>query len=130
MSPVQENPNGVPPPAPAPLATMKMYELSPAYSPMDQFDTYRNSLSPEDSPRSCSPAVLDTFEISLIDKIRSRIESKDKFYSLEFFPPRTKSGAINLITRLERMSMGHPLFVDITWHPAGKNFAQILRGFL
>ena len=54
-----------------------------------------------------------------LDKIQSRIESKDKFFSLEFFPPRTKSGAINLLSRLERMNGGHPLFVDITWHPAG-----------
>ena len=24
-----------------------------------------------------------------------------------------------LVSRLERMNGGHPLFIDITWHPAG-----------
>ena len=42
---------------------------------------------------------------------KSRCESKDKFFSLEFFPPRTKSGAVNLISRLDRMRAGNPLFI-------------------
>ncbi len=97
---------------------MKMYEPCPAYSPMD-FDTLTaESLTPEDS-RPSSPATFTTFDYTLSEKILSRIEAKDKFFSLEFFPPRTKSGAINLLSRLERMSIGNPLFVDITWHPAG-----------
>ena len=45
--------------------------------------------------------------------------SGDKFFSLEFFPPRTRPGAVNLLSRLERLRAGDPLFVDITWHPAG-----------
>ena len=56
---------------------------------------------------------------SLIGKIKAHIASNDKFFSLEFFPPRTKAGATNLVSRLERMRTGSPLFVDITWHPAG-----------
>ncbi|XP_078490239.1 methylenetetrahydrofolate reductase (NADPH) [Ciona intestinalis] len=56
---------------------------------------------------------------SLADKILSRVESKDPFFSLEFFPPRTEQGAANLIGRFDRMRAGGPLFVDITWHPAG-----------
>ena len=89
---------------------------SPAYCPMDQVD-----FTPSDTPEHsrCPSPCEDTFDTSLIDKIQSRIASKDKFFSLEFFPPRTKSGAINLMSRLERMSFGHPLFIDITWHPAG-----------
>ena len=74
--------------------------------------------------RSESPTLENcegetVLEKTLIEKIQSRIGSGDKFFSLEFFPPRTKSGAINLFSRLERMGMGNPLFVDITWHPAG-----------
>ena len=112
MSPVQtEN-----------LGIMRMDKPSPAYSPLD-FDMMNsalssNSNSPETS-RSASPNLFGTFETTLNDKIKSRIESRDKFFSLEFFPPRTRSGAINLMSRLERMSAGRPLFVDITWHPAG-----------
>jgi len=36
---------------------------------------------------------------NLKEKILSKIESGDHFYSLEFFPPRTKSGAVNLLAR-------------------------------
>ena len=88
------------------------------YNPMD---ISSNDTTPNSSrPSSPGPVFLNTcFETSLKDKINKRIESRDKFFSLEFFPPRTKSGAINLLARLERMGMGHPLFVDITWHPAG-----------
>lgn len=57
---------------------------------------------------------------SLSDKIKERIQNKESFFSLEFFPPRTPNGAVNLVARFERMSRGGPLFCDITWHPAGK----------
>ena len=36
---------------------------------------------------------------NLKEKILNRIESNDKFFSLEFFPPRTKGGAVNLLAR-------------------------------
>ena len=35
--------------------------------------------------------------VSLTQKIQKRIDSNDRWYSLEFFPPRTPSGAANLI---------------------------------
>ena len=66
------------------LGTMKMYEPSPAYSPMD-FDPNvgSTSITPENS-RAGSPSFdTDVFDSTLIDKINTRIESKDKFYSLE-----------------------------------------------
>lgn len=43
----------------------------------------------------------------------------EHFFSLEFFPPRTAAGAINLINRFDRMFSGGPLFCDVTWHSAG-----------
>ncbi|XP_078414112.1 methylenetetrahydrofolate reductase (NADPH) isoform X2 [Cetorhinus maximus] len=55
----------------------------------------------------------------LQEKMRRRIESGDKWFSLEFFPPRTASGAVNLISRFDHMAVGGPLFIDVTWHPAG-----------
>ncbi len=89
-------------------------EPSPAYAPMDNLDE-DDSNTPATS-RSSSPYVVN-FENSLAEKIDARVASKDKFFSLEFFPPRTKSGAYNLFLRLERMGMGGPLFIDVTWHP-------------
>jgi hypothetical protein len=35
--------------------------------------------------------------ISLTEKIQQRIANNDRWYSLEFFPPRTSSGAVNLL---------------------------------
>lgn len=42
--------------------------------------------------------------INLKERIHERIASKDIFFSLEFFPPRTANGAANLITRFEKVS--------------------------
>lgn len=69
------------------------------------------------TPRSISP--LHPSSVDLKTKVVSRIESGDRFFSLEFFPPRTPAGASNLIARFDRLSAGGPLFCDITWHPAG-----------
>lgn len=48
----------------------------------------------------CSTPVLDADRADrLREKMRKRIESGDRWFSLEFFPPRTASGAVNLISR-------------------------------
>ena len=57
---------------------------------------------------------------SLIDRITKKLEDKEPFFSLEFFPPRTPNGAVNLIAKIDRLCRGSPLFCDITWHPAGE----------
>ncbi|KAE8591852.1 hypothetical protein XENTR_v10018592 [Xenopus tropicalis] len=78
--------------------------------------------SAEDSKESsrCSTPVLDVERHErLKDKMRRRVEAGDRWFSLEFFPPRTASGAVNLISRFDRMGSGGPLFIDVTWHPAG-----------
>ncbi|KAG7234479.1 hypothetical protein INR49_004634 [Caranx melampygus] len=52
----------------------------------------------------CSTPVLDADRTDrLRDKMRRRMESGDRWFSLEF----------------DRMGSGGPLFIDITWHPAG-----------
>ncbi|KAL7827499.1 hypothetical protein SRHO_G00332170 [Serrasalmus rhombeus] len=85
-------------------------------------DSSGGSNSGESSKESsrCSTPVLDADRTDrLRDKMRRRIESGDRWFSLEFFPPRTAGGAVNLIARFDRMGSGGPLFIDITWHPAG-----------
>lgn len=69
--------------------------------------------------RPSSPSLWSPKYTRLIDRIHRRKVSGDKFFSLEFFPPRTANGAINLISRFERMNRGKPLFCDMTWHPSG-----------
>ncbi|KAK4299390.1 hypothetical protein Pmani_028322, partial [Petrolisthes manimaculis] len=73
---------------------------------------------PEDECHPYQPEYLTGYH-SLGEKIQGRVESRDKFFSLEFFPPRTKGGAVNLLARFDRMRQGNPLFCDVTWHPAG-----------
>ncbi|XP_032087921.1 methylenetetrahydrofolate reductase isoform X3 [Thamnophis elegans] len=81
-----------------------------------------SSSSGESSQNSsrCSTPILDMERHErLREKMRRRQESGDKWFSLEFFPPRTANGAVNLISRFDRMGAGGPLFIDVTWHPAG-----------
>ncbi|KAM9475824.1 methylenetetrahydrofolate reductase (NADPH) [Clarias gariepinus] len=75
--------------------------------------------SSKESSRCSTPVGEADRGHRLRDKMRRRIESGDRWFSLEFFPPRTAGGAVNLISRFDRMGSGGPLFIDITWHPAG-----------
>ena len=68
--------------------------------------------------RSHTPSVPSS-PLTLIEKIHQKIAANEKFFSLEFFPPRTPNGASNLIAKFDRISRGCPLFCDVTWHPAG-----------
>ena len=65
-------------------------------------DSSGGSNSGESSKESsrCSTPVLDADRTDrLRDKMRKRMESGDHWFSLEFFPPRTAGGAVNLIAR-------------------------------
>lgn len=68
--------------------------------------------------RSNTPSTPSS-PLTLIEKINQKIAANEKFFSLEFFPPRTPNGASNLIAKFDRICRGCPLFCDITWHPAG-----------
>lgn len=52
-----------------------------------------------DSSRSQSPLVTAYKFRPLCLKVQDRYESKDPFFSFEFFPPRTANGALNLLAR-------------------------------
>jgi methylenetetrahydrofolate reductase (NADPH) len=49
--------------------------------------------------QSCRPPSPMTEYRPLNERINKRIQSKDPWFSLEFFPPRTENGAVNLISR-------------------------------
>jgi methylenetetrahydrofolate reductase (NADPH) len=53
------------------------------------------------------------------DKIRQRQEEGRKFFSFEYFPPKTPTGVANLYERAERMASSEPLFCDVTWGAGG-----------
>ncbi|XP_020829402.1 methylenetetrahydrofolate reductase (NADPH) isoform X2 [Phascolarctos cinereus] len=73
----------------------------------------------KDSSRCPTPVLDAERHERLREKMHRRMDSGDRWFSLEFFPPRTAQGAVNLISRFDRMGAGGPLFVDVTWHPAG-----------
>lgn len=77
------------------------------------------SESSKDSSRCSTPSLDPERHERLREKMRRRMDSGDKWFSLEFFPPRTAEGAVNLISRFDQMAAGGPLFIDVTWHPAG-----------
>lgn len=58
-----------------------------------------SSESSKDSSRCSTPGLDPERHERLKEKMRRRMESGDKWFSLEFFPPRTAQGAVNLISR-------------------------------
>lgn len=68
-------------------------------SPNPRSEGSSGSESSKDSSRCSTPILdLDRHE-RLLEKMRRRMDSGDKWFSLEFFPPRTAEGAVNLISR-------------------------------
>lgn len=53
--------------------------------------------------------------MKIIDMVQSAISHGSKFYSFEYFPPKTESGKENLLTRIDRMANLSPLFINVTW---------------
>ncbi|RUS69245.1 hypothetical protein EGW08_022995, partial [Elysia chlorotica] len=72
------------------------------------------------SSRANSPVLYNSRKyVPVIDRILKRQASGTPFFSLEFFPPRTDSGASDLMAIFDRLARGRPLFCDMTWHPKG-----------
>ncbi|KAK3727352.1 hypothetical protein RRG08_018336 [Elysia crispata] len=72
------------------------------------------------SSRASSPVFYNARKyVPVIDRILKRQAAGTPFFSLEFFPPRTDSGASDLMAIFDRLARGRPLFCDMTWHPKG-----------
>lgn len=65
--------------------------------------------------------------MSTIKEKISLLKENEKFYSFEFFPPKTDGGFRNLLARLTRMSNLNPLFVTITWGAGGSTSEKSLE---
>lgn len=65
-----------------------------------------------ESGKSWSPKHYEL----LHERIERLIDEKQPFFSLEFFPPRFVNGVPNFLERVERLSEGGSVFVDMTWH--------------
>ncbi|OWB65056.1 methylenetetrahydrofolate reductase (NAD(P)H) activity protein [[Candida] boidinii] len=64
--------------------------------------------------------------LSIKEKVKN-LGAEDPFFSLEFFPPKTKYGVRNLYARLGRMSALDPLFVTVTWGAGGSTAEKTLE---
>ncbi|MCJ1314604.1 hypothetical protein MMC25_008286 [Agyrium rufum] len=63
----------------------------------------------------------------LTDKITA-LPPGSRYFSLEFFPPKTLTGLSNLQARLTRMSIAlRPLFVNVTWGAGGSTAHKSLE---
>eukprot|EP01091_Cochliopodium_minus_P011384 TRINITY_DN3202_c0_g1_i1.p1 TRINITY_DN3202_c0_g1~~TRINITY_DN3202_c0_g1_i1.p1 ORF type:complete len:594 (-),score=196.68 TRINITY_DN3202_c0_g1_i1:158-1939(-) len=56
-------------------------------------------------------------------KISEVLEAKTKegkpYFSFEYFPAKTSDGVLNLYSRIERMALWGPQFIDVTWGAGG-----------
>jgi hypothetical protein len=57
--------------------------------------------------------------MKIINKINEKLEAGEKFFSFEYFPPKTEEGVKNLYERQLRMAALGPTFCDITWGAGG-----------
>ena len=64
-------------------------------SPTHQTPIFKRSESDSVFMAACS--LQSVKYVSLAEKLENRIASGDRWFSLEFFPPRTANGAVNLI---------------------------------
>ncbi|PVU95197.1 hypothetical protein BB561_001972 [Smittium simulii] len=53
--------------------------------------------------------------------------SGNHFFSLEFFPPKTPQGMLNMRDRLGRIAPWNPLFSSVTWGTSGSTFSQSIE---
>lgn len=64
--------------------------------------------------------------MSTITKLIAGLKPDEKFFSLEFFPPKTQNGMANFRARLARMAALKPLFITITWGAGGSTAKKSL----
>lgn len=49
------------------------------------------------------------------------------FFSLEFFPPKTEMGVLNLYDRFDRFAALNPFWIDVTWGAGGSTSERTLE---
>eukprot|EP01084_Bolivina_argentea_P032075 59336_1 len=54
-----------------------------------------------------------------IDKINEKLEKNERFFSFEYYPPRTAKGVENLKKSFGNMIKWNPQWMDVTWGAGG-----------
>lgn len=63
----------------------------------------------------------------LLSKLDHDKQKKQVTFSIEFFPPKTEQGIINLKKRIQKFAELEPIFFDITWGAGGSTSDQTLE---
>ncbi|KAJ2745451.1 methylenetetrahydrofolate reductase (NAD(P)H) met13 [Coemansia sp. BCRC 34301] len=63
----------------------------------------------------------------IVDILKEAEESGRPYFSLEYFPPKTEQGVVNLYDRIERMGRAGPAFVAVTWGAGGATAQRTLE---
>merc|ERR1711871_583049 len=71
-------------------------------------------------PRTNLPAMPNQHGNKIIDKINERIQRNEKFFSFEYFPPKTPQGVEKLDARMSSMAERGPVWMDMTWGAGGR----------
>ncbi|POY76656.1 putative Methylenetetrahydrofolate reductase (NAD(P)H) [Rhodotorula taiwanensis] len=74
-----------------------------------------------------TPELRSTFVSQKVtDKIAALPDDRP-YYTFECFPPKTESGLVNLIDRIDRMSALNPLWMHVTWGAGGSTQERSLE---
>ncbi|KAJ1914938.1 methylenetetrahydrofolate reductase 1 [Mycoemilia scoparia] len=65
--------------------------------------------------------------MKITNKIQKALDNEQKFFSFEYFPPKTDQGVVNLYERIERMTRLNPLFAAVTWGAGGATAERTLE---
>lgn len=97
------------------------------------------SSEPSTKSQSPPPSRLDTshlrFAIQASPATMTRLTDlitaqRGPFHTLEFFPPRTEAGFVNLLDRINRLASGPlppPLAVSVTWGAGGSTAERTME---
>ena len=80
-------------------------------------EKHRKSDELESIPHQYANEV--TIGTKSIDRITSQMSMGQRFFSFEFYPPRTETGVCNLKKALSRMVEWQPQWMDVTWGAGG-----------
>lgn len=72
-----------------------------------------------------SPNINGNSYVSLSEKIVEKIKLNNLFFSVEFFPPKSKNAFPNIITSFDHFRDLGSLYCDVTWHSNDNTFNNI-----
>mmetsp|Transcript_38721 Transcript_38721/g.61789 ORF Transcript_38721/g.61789 Transcript_38721/m.61789 type:complete len:409 (-) Transcript_38721:371-1597(-) len=70
-------------------------------------------------PKEQTEQKAINYGTKVIDRINENVKNKQRFFSMEFYPPRTEKGVESLKKSLANMVKWGPQWMDVTWGAGG-----------